>query len=105
MNLLNISGCSLHYVLSDLLFQDIALTAHVAFFDGVVQPFATRFELSQQTLLMMADIHSRVTMSLQYFSFILIINIISMTFFLLIVVKCCFYNAFFIIVYILNKIT
>jgi hypothetical protein len=105
MDLLNISGYSLHYVLPDLLFRGIALAADVASFDGVVQPLVMGFEPSQQTFLVMADIHSKVMMSLQQ-SFLYSHDKYNIddSFFSLIVAKYYFYDAFFIIAYILNKI-
>jgi hypothetical protein len=50
-----------------LLFWCVALTTHATSFDVVMYPFVVRFELSQQTLLVVGVVHGGMTMSLQRF--------------------------------------
>jgi hypothetical protein len=48
-----------------LLFQGVALAAHAASYDVIIQTFAVAFKLSQQTPFVMGYMHNRVMMSFQ----------------------------------------
>ena len=65
IDLLNTCGYSLHFVLFDLLFQNVALVAHAASSEvDVVYTIAIRFEPFRQTLFVMGNVHNGVTVSL-----------------------------------------
>jgi hypothetical protein len=65
IDLLNIGGCSLSFVLFGFLFWSVALTAHTTSFDVIMSFFLVGFETSQQTLLVVDDVHGGVMVSVQ----------------------------------------
>jgi hypothetical protein len=62
---LNIDGYSLYCVLFSLLLQGIAQANHATSFNVVLHHFTVKFKPAQQALLVVDDIHSRVTMDLK----------------------------------------
>jgi hypothetical protein len=71
IDLLNTCGYSLHFVLFNLLFKDVALASHVTSSYVVIQNVAVKFELSQQAPFVMGGVHNGVMVGFQrsFFSF------------------------------------